>query len=392
MICPSCGNQLEDGLKFCPHCGEKIDPIEAMIKESEPTRSVETPKDDEPVPAPAQPAEKDSSGNKKRIAIAVGIIAAVIIALFAGRAVLNKMHEKTYKEANKAYATQKYEEALKGYNKLGDYEDAKSRAKTCQQWIDYKAAIKLMDKGSYEEALKAFKSLRGFQDSDTQITHCENMIEYEKAETLFEEEKWAEARDIYNKLPISEDEGLKDAAEHLKYCNNIIAYNEGAQLLKDKKLYEAYTKLSPLGDFKDAKALADSCVQAFPATGETYRNEKYPSKAVQLKIVPPSNGGANYLKFYTGSDLVSCVAIANGSTATVSLPVGTYTIKDAYSTGPWFGETEMFGDKGTYIKLTNGSSDTFTLQANMIYTLTLRSSTATTGDSVGSKSENRSSF
>ena len=131
MICPSCGNQLEDGLKFCPHCGEKIDPIEAMIKESEPTRSVETPKEDEPVPAPAQPAEKDSSGNKKRIAIAVGIIAAVIIALFAGRAILNKMHEKTYKEANKAYATQKYEEALKGYNKLGDYEDAKSRAKTC---------------------------------------------------------------------------------------------------------------------------------------------------------------------------------------------------------------------------------------------------------------------
>ena len=50
----------------CPHCGEKIDPIEAMIKESEPTRSVETPKDDEPVPPPAQPAEKDSSGNKKR--------------------------------------------------------------------------------------------------------------------------------------------------------------------------------------------------------------------------------------------------------------------------------------------------------------------------------------
>ena len=64
MSCPSCGNQLEDGLKFCPHCGEKIDPIEAMIKESEPTRSVETPKDDEPVPPPAQPAEKDSSGNK----------------------------------------------------------------------------------------------------------------------------------------------------------------------------------------------------------------------------------------------------------------------------------------------------------------------------------------
>ena len=283
MICPSCGSQLEEGLKFCPHCGEKIDPIEAMIKESEPTRSVETPKADEPVPAPSQPVEKEASGNKKRIAIAVGIIAAVIIALFAGRAILNKMHENTYKEANKAFAAQKYEDALEGYNKLGDYENAEKKAKLCQQWIDYNAAMELMDKGSYEDALKAFKSLRGFEDSDTQITHCENMIEYEKAEKLFEEEKWAEARDIYVKLPISQDEGLKDASEHLKYCNNIIAYNEGSKLLKEKKLYEAYKKLNALGDFKDAKKLADSCVQAFPKTGETYRNKKYSSQAVKLR-------------------------------------------------------------------------------------------------------------
>ena len=52
----------------------------------------------------------------------------------------------------------------------------------------------------------------------------------------------------------------------------------------------------------------------------------------------------------------------------------------------------MFGDNATYIKLMNGSSDGFSLEANMIYTLTLRSSTATGGNSVGSRSENRSDF
>ena len=52
----------------------------------------------------------------------------------------------------------------------------------------------------------------------------------------------------------------------------------------------------------------------------------------------------------------------------------------------------MFGDNGTYIKLMNGSKDSFKLEANMIYTLTLRSSTATGGNSVGSQSENRANF
>ena len=395
MICPSCGNELEEGLNFCPHCGEKIDPVEAMLKEATPGKSAPVQPEPSPAPAGTVPdtvAKDRTSGNAKRIGIAVGIIAAVIIALFAGRAILNKMHEKAYAEAKSELKAQKYEEALEDFNKLGDYEDSKSQAALCQRWIDYQSATELMDKGSFEEAQTAFTELKDFEDSEAQATHCANMLQYEEAEKLFEEKKYEAAREIYNKLPYTTEEGMTNASEHLVYCNNILKYNEGIKLLKDKKYYSAYTKLNSLGSFKDAKDKADSCKQTFPGTGETYRNKKYATQAVSLKIVPPSNGTYNYLKFYSGKELVSCVAIGKNSTATVVLPVGSYTIKNAYGSGPWFGDKDMFGDNATYIKLMNGSSDRFSLEANMIYTLTLRSSTATGGNSVGSRSENRSDF
>ena len=388
MICPSCGNELEDGLKFCPHCGEKIDPVEAMLKEADdsaPAAGGQNP------PDPSAPSGKDH-GNALRIAAAVAIIIAVIIALFAGRALLNRIHANTYKKANTAYAAGEYEEALKNYEKLGDYKDAEKKAVICEHWIDYDAAVKLMEKGSYKEAQKAFEDLGVFEDAAEKAEHCANMIEYEKAEGLFEKEKYSEAKEIYDTLPLDSDEDMKDGIEHLAYCSSILAYNEAEKLLADKKYYDAYVKYSEAGDFEDAVKKKDSCVQTFPATGETYRNDSYGSRSVSLKIVPPSNDTYNYLKIYSGSDLVSCVAIGKNETATVSLPVGSYQIKNAYGTGSWFGPDDMFGDSATYISLTNGDSDTFSLEANMIYTLTLRSSTATGGDSVGSKNENRSDF
>lgn len=391
MVCPSCGNELEEGLNFCPHCGEKVDPVEAMLKEADSTPAAGS--ENSNAPAPAAAASKDlSSGNAKRIAIAVGIIAVVIVALFAGRAMLNRMHERSYAAANKELAAGKYADALKRYSKLGDYEDAKKKATVCEHWIDYQAAEKLMKDGSYKKAQKAFEKLGGFEDSQEKATHCANMILYEQAEKLFEDEKYADAKEIYDQLPIDTDEGLTDAAEHLTYCNNSINYDAAESLLKEKKYYDAYTKYSACGDFKDAKEKINSCIQTFPDTGETYRNENYASQAVSLKIVPPSNDTFNYLKIYSGSDLVSCVAIGKNANTTISLPVGSYQIKNAYGSGEWFGADDMFGNNGTYIKLTNGSSDTFTLEANMIYTLTLRSSTATGGDSVGSQSENRADF
>lgn len=405
MICPSCGNQVEEGVRFCPHCGNKIDPIESMLKEAEApqetepvTRSMpdEAAPPEEPVQAaPAPAAEKaaaKSSGNAKRIGIALGIIAAVIIALFVGRSILNKMHEKAYNEARKLLVAENYEDAKKEFEELGEYKDSQSQADYCQQCIDYRDAQKLLEDGAYEEAQKAFEELGDFKESAANAAHCADLIQYEEAEKLFKDKKYNEARAIYEKLPFATESGFDNASEHLTYCRNIEKYNDACEILKKKQYYNAYKAFQALGDFKNSKKKMESCKKTFPSTGETYRNPKYAAKSVSLKIVPPSNGTYNYMKFYSGKTLVSCVAIGKNSQATVVLPVGSYTIKNAYSSGDWFGADDMFGDNGTYIKLMNGSKDSFKLEANMIYTLTLRSSTATGGNSVGSQSENRANF
>ena len=389
MICPSCGKEIEEGLHFCPQCGEKIDPIEAIIKEADAPTRQPAPAEE---PAPAAPAPHKESGNAKRIGIAVAVIVLVIAALFAGRAVLTKMHEKAYAEAKKELAAGNYEEAKKQFEDLDGFKDSEDQIKFCEKCIDYEAAEKLFEDGSYEEAQAAYEKLGDFKESETQIERCKNIMQYQEAEKLFKDKEYKKAQEAYGKLPDITNGDYPKAQEHLTYCRNIISYNNASKLLKQKKYYQAYIAFNTLGDFKDARKKASSCKQTFPATGETYRNPAYASQSVALKIVPPSNGTYNYIKIYSGKTLVSCVAIGKNSQTTVSLPVGSYKLKNAYSSGDWYGADDMFGDSGTYIKLTNGSTDNFKLEANMQYTLTLRSSTATGGNSVGSQSENRSSF
>lgn len=41
----------------------------------------------------------------------------------------------------------------------------------------------------------------------------------------------------------------------------------------------------------------------------------------------------------------------------------------------WYGETDLFGENGSYHKLMNGSNDFFSLSRNYTYTLELRSTT-----------------
>ncbi len=418
MFCPSCGSQIDDDLKFCPSCGfmlgtaetaaetaetpsEQAVPETRSIPAGEPEITADAPT--EPAAAPvgptavpvepvaaAPPAPKPKK-SRKGLIIALAAVAVVIAGVLITRAVINNMHQKDYDAARKLLVAEKYEDAKKGFEELGGFKDSKEQAEYCDQCIDYKEAEELMADGKYDEAEKAFNKLKNFKQSESKSVLCSQLSQYEDAEKLFSEKKYAEAKAIYDKLP-SDAENFPEASAHKQYCINKASYNAAMEKLKAKKYYEAYKAFNALGNFEDSKQRAQSCTQPFPATGQTYRNPKHAAGGVSLTIVPPSNGQYNYLKIYTGSDLVSCVALGKNQRATVSLAAGSYTIKDAYSNGPWFGGTDMFGDSGTYVKLTNGSSDTFTLNANMIYTLTLRSGTAGGGTSVGSKGENRGSF
>lgn len=407
MICPSCQQEVDNALNFCPHCGAPLPQEETTCTEPDVTSEAETVEQpaeaaeeitQEAVPAEATapvaetaPAvEKAPKKLNKKAIIAVIAAVVVVAGIFITRAVINHMHEEAYAAAGKALAAEDYEKALKEYKELGGFKDSKNKAQFCQDSLDYEEALKLFDKGDYDKAKAAFGKLDDFKDAKEKVTLCENMVKYNQAEELFAAQNYAEAHEIYADLP-DDQEHFPDRSDHMTYCENKQKYDEAAKKLADKQYYDAYCAFSALGSFEDAAAKADSCKQKFPKTGQCYRNKKFKSTAVALTIVPPKNDQRNYLKIYSGDDLVSCVALGKGKKATVRLPVGTYTIKDAYGTGPWFGDTDMFGDDGTYLKLTNGDAGTFKLKANMAYTLTLRSSNAS-GDNVGSDNVERGTF
>jgi hypothetical protein len=129
------------------------------------------------------------------------------------------------------------------------------------------------------------------------------------------------------------------------------------------------------------------CIQAEPANGLLYFNTAYSSYSVGFAVTTGDNSGYNtYLKFYSsGGELVACVFVAPNSTATFQLIPGQYKINKAMGTD-WFGMQELFGDSGSYAKVmfNDDTTDTITLEANHLYTLTFDVADAS-GDDVGNE-------
>ncbi len=206
---------------------------------------------------------------------------------------------------------------------------------------------------------------------------------------------YKEALDLLNS---GYGDGMEDLDERIEECENGIKYAEAEALLGKKKNYDAYKIFTALGDFKDAKAKAKSCIVAKPKTKETYHNKSYKGSKVRITINAPKDGNYTYMKIYAYKNkkatLVSCVFIAPGGKVKVNLPAGTYIIKQAYGSGNWYGTTDMFGDEGWYYRIYDqNGNNTFTYKnpgsgRYWVVTWTLRTSTGNTG----SESEPRGTF
>ncbi len=295
---------------------------------------------------------------------------------------------EAYQNAKRLMNGERYEEAAAAFAALGAFQDAEEQGLACQDAFRYGEAGKLLEQGSYSAAGALYQSLNGYRDSADKAEFCIGTAVYAEATGMMDAGNYEAAAERFETIP-----DFSDAGEKGVYCRNMAAYMQASALFDAGGFYEAYYLFMGLEGFSDSADRMAECVQDFPR-GETYRNEAFKSRSCSLTIKPPaSDGSRTYIKIYSESgELVSCLGIDEGKSGKVWLPAGSYQIKSAYGYEEWFGETDMFGDEGTYQVLEADSTDVFDLQKNYAYTLTLRSERDVSGDPVNTSNEDREDF
>lgn len=397
MFCSSCGKFLDEGTQFCPSCGKKVSPVISIDEEAVPKLGVD-------VASPSRPPEQDPAKAEKRkkrakiMWISIATVAAIAIILGV---VIPKVRyarkQASYNSAAALYKSGDYEAAREAFLALADFEDAAEQADICSEAMTYQQAMALYQSGDYEAAAQKFAEVDNFQDADTLEKECLQRVSYAKAVALMKSGEYETAEGVLASL----DENLfPDKTALLTQCKDQILeersladYQKAQQALAEGQRYEAYELFHGLGDFQDSAALAESCIVTKPDSGQTYYNSAYSGDDCTLEINPPSDGSSTYAKIYTpGGDLVACLFMNPGDTASVNLPAGNYCIRVAYGYGDWFGEKDIFGDDGVYQQLLMSDySENFTFEYDYAYTLTLQT-TDKSGVSVANKNVDRDSF
>lgn len=371
---------------------EPIDPAPEAAPQPTPVVS-ERPPIAGPVPEGVTIIDDGSKKPKKKSK--AGLIILVLLVVIAAIAIIvptsiKKSKQNKYAQAMNCLNNGEEEQAQALFESLGDFEDSAYWAEQARCAITYKDAMALMEAEDYEEARDLFATILDYEDAEELALECESWCCYEEALQLVDEGRYLEAADVAMMVDFSI---IPDAEELYETCVKQADYDIAQEYLDEGKKVEAYEIFKDL-DFKDSEEKAASCTTPDPKSGETYRNDSYKGNAVDLTVKAPSDGSRTYVKIYTADNtLVSCLFIGKDGSAKITLPAGTYVIKSGYSFGPWFGPDDMFGDDGIYQVLTfDGDNTQIKLENNYEYTLTLRTDSSTSGDTVGSKGESRDDF
>lgn len=218
-------------------------------------------------------------------------------------------------------------------NPEGDLEAA--LADNAIKGLKQQLAISLVDKLELEAAIAIFEEISDFGDSSLRLQQAKDLLA------------------SYNK----------------KY--------EEAQAYYDKgEYYKAMAAWREIANWKDSSAKATQCEQPMPANGSM----KTGSGSITMTIKAPASRNALLRIYNSSNEVVAQIFVAAGSSSTIKVNPGTYTMKAAYG-DKWYGDIDLFGGEGKYIQLKNGASTEFTLKKNYKYTLTL--ATGSTGN-VGS--------
>ena len=210
-------------------------------------------------------------------------------------------------------------------------------------------------------------------------TTAEKGLRYDRGKDQMENKLYPEAISTFEELgDFLDSEACRDEAEQ-KYEKCIADYKSAEEYFENGEFYKAKKLYLDAVPYEDAAEKADSCEQPMPENGAL----KTGNGSAAVFTIKNSNGDQSvFVKLYDASDnAVGKVFISAGKSATINMAGGSYTIKVGYGT-QWYGETDLFGDKGSYQQLMNGTETTFKIQGGYTHTLSLG---GVTNGNVGSK-------
>ncbi len=149
---------------------------------------------------------------------------------------IGQCYEKAYQAADKEGADGDYESAVYVLDNLGSYKDSKKLA-------SYYSACRELGGENYKEALEQFAKLGEYRDSAEKLESAREAA-YRKAEEYLSEEKFRSAYDLFEALG-----SYSDAADRIKASK----YERAEKWLAEKEYESAYAMFEELGDYSDAK-------------------------------------------------------------------------------------------------------------------------------------------
>ena len=277
-----------------------------------------------------------------------------------------------------SYYSGKYEVITEVLEKEGMLQDdERKKLKTAaENGFHYDAAQEEFENGEYEKAMEGFLALGDFLDSEERYEeskekHCEEI--YNDAENYLADEEYVKAIDAFLSLGSFRDspERLEKAKDDFEtYKEN--TYKGAKKYYKNGEYYKAKKLFLKIIGYKDAEKRSEKCEQELPSNGALKTGN---GSSTSITVTAPSGDSSAYLKIYNSSgDTVGTIFLRPEGSGTIYLSSGDYTMKVAYGV-EWYGETDLFGENGSYHKLMNGSNDFFSLSRNYTYTLELRSTT-----------------
>lgn len=243
-------------------------------------------------PAAAPVGQKKKSKAVRTALIAafclLGLVAVLIVGRTFGAPVIH------YYDAMEKLERGEYADALKVFERLGDYKNAPQQAAEAKRELLYLDAKELLTRKSYSEAIAAFEELGDFRDAEDQLREarylyaaqlleqddreaakellkqiagypdsCSALLRqivfeawYQNALQSMEKEEYSAAAEEFQALS-----GYKDAREKAGECRRLhtakTAYSEGAAFYREGKWAEAYRTLSPIRDmnYKDTASI-----------------------------------------------------------------------------------------------------------------------------------------